>query len=212
MPTPPHSPATSGRPWISPPCVARQFAAGLDRPDDRAGQPDRIPDVPIVLTYVQMNDEGDAQKAYGILQNQYPSGSIGHAYARMAQAFWEHTVEPACGPGLSAAAARSPRHTPTKSSLRCTSDTPTACWRPPICARPNLPEALQNRAGAVRGADRANGWPLLPLATSPLRRRTAGGARPEAERLSRVSTVSRGKRAPASGPRRHPSTPSGAGS
>jgi len=43
----------------------------------------------VVVTYLQMNDEGDAQKAYGILQNQYPSGSVGHAYARMAQAFWE---------------------------------------------------------------------------------------------------------------------------
>jgi hypothetical protein len=43
----------------------------------------------VVLTYLQMNDEGDAQKAYWILQNRYPSGSIGHAYARMAQAFWE---------------------------------------------------------------------------------------------------------------------------
>jgi hypothetical protein len=43
----------------------------------------------VVLTYLQMNDEEDAQKAYGVLQNQYPPGSAGHAYARMAQAFWE---------------------------------------------------------------------------------------------------------------------------
>jgi len=43
----------------------------------------------VVLTYLQMNDEGDAQKAYGILQNQYPSGAVGHAYARMAQVLWE---------------------------------------------------------------------------------------------------------------------------
>jgi hypothetical protein len=43
----------------------------------------------VVLTYLQMNDEGDAQKAYGILQNQYPSGAAGRAYASMAQAFWD---------------------------------------------------------------------------------------------------------------------------
>ncbi len=43
----------------------------------------------VVLTYMRMNDQGDAGKAYGILQNQYPSGTVGHAYAGMAQAFWE---------------------------------------------------------------------------------------------------------------------------
>jgi hypothetical protein len=43
----------------------------------------------VVLAYLQMNDEGDAQKAYGILQNQYPSGAVGQAYAAMARAFWD---------------------------------------------------------------------------------------------------------------------------
>ncbi len=43
----------------------------------------------VVLTYLRMNDEGDAGKAYGILQNQYPAGAVGRAYAVMAQAFWE---------------------------------------------------------------------------------------------------------------------------
>jgi hypothetical protein len=43
----------------------------------------------VVLTYLQMNDEGDAQKAYGILQNQYLSGAVGRAFASMAQAFWD---------------------------------------------------------------------------------------------------------------------------
>jgi hypothetical protein len=43
----------------------------------------------VVLTYLQMNDWGDAQKAYGILQNQYSSGAAGQAYAAMAQAFWD---------------------------------------------------------------------------------------------------------------------------
>lgn len=47
----------------------------------------------VILTYVQMNDEGDAQKAYGILQNQFPSGAVGRAYASMAQAFWDSHVE-----------------------------------------------------------------------------------------------------------------------
>ena len=42
-----------------------------------------------VLTYLEMNDEGDAQKAYGILQNQYPSGAVGQPYASMAQPFWD---------------------------------------------------------------------------------------------------------------------------
>lgn len=42
-----------------------------------------------VLTYLQMGDLGDAQVAYGILQNGHPSGAIGHSYAEMAQAFWE---------------------------------------------------------------------------------------------------------------------------
>jgi hypothetical protein len=42
-----------------------------------------------VLTYLEMNDEGDAQKAYGILQNQYPAGAVGQPYASMAQPFWD---------------------------------------------------------------------------------------------------------------------------
>lgn len=42
-----------------------------------------------VVTYAQMGDQGDAQVAYGILQNQYVSGSTGRAYADLAQAFWE---------------------------------------------------------------------------------------------------------------------------
>jgi hypothetical protein len=47
----------------------------------------------VVLTYLQMHDEGDAQKAYGILQNQYPSGTVGRAYASMATAFWDVYTE-----------------------------------------------------------------------------------------------------------------------
>jgi len=43
----------------------------------------------VVVTYVQMGDQGDAQVAYGILQNQYFAGSVGRAYADLAQAFWE---------------------------------------------------------------------------------------------------------------------------
>ncbi len=43
----------------------------------------------VVLTYLRMNDEGDAQKAFGILQNQYLSEAAGRSYASMAQAFWD---------------------------------------------------------------------------------------------------------------------------
>jgi hypothetical protein len=43
----------------------------------------------VVLTYLRMNDAGDAQKAYGILQNQYPDEAVGQAYAAMGQAFWD---------------------------------------------------------------------------------------------------------------------------
>jgi hypothetical protein len=43
----------------------------------------------VVITYLRIKDEGDAQKAYGILQNQYPSGSVGQAYAALAKAFWD---------------------------------------------------------------------------------------------------------------------------
>jgi hypothetical protein len=42
-----------------------------------------------VLTYLRMGDQGDAQKAYGILQNQYPPETMGQAYASMGQAFWD---------------------------------------------------------------------------------------------------------------------------
>jgi hypothetical protein len=42
-----------------------------------------------VETYLRMHDEGDAQKAFGILQNQYPSGTVGEAYAAMAREFWD---------------------------------------------------------------------------------------------------------------------------
>ncbi len=42
-----------------------------------------------VLTYLRMGDQGDAQVAYGILQNGYPEGSAGRGYAQMARAFWE---------------------------------------------------------------------------------------------------------------------------
>jgi len=43
----------------------------------------------VVVTYAQMGDQGDAQVAYGILQNQYLDGSVGRAYADLARAFWE---------------------------------------------------------------------------------------------------------------------------
>jgi len=43
----------------------------------------------VVVTYTQMGDQGDAQVAYGILQNQYAPGSVGRAYADLARAFWE---------------------------------------------------------------------------------------------------------------------------
>lgn len=42
-----------------------------------------------VLTYLRVGDLGDAQVALGILQNRFPSGSTGHAYAEMAHAFWQ---------------------------------------------------------------------------------------------------------------------------
>ncbi|MEW6568024.1 MAG: hypothetical protein AB1449_07630 [Chloroflexota bacterium] len=42
-----------------------------------------------VLSYLHMGDSGDAQVVYGILQGSYPTGATGHAYAELAQAFWE---------------------------------------------------------------------------------------------------------------------------
>lgn len=42
-----------------------------------------------VVTYLRMNDVGDAQKAYGILQDQYPPAAIGQAYAALAKEFWD---------------------------------------------------------------------------------------------------------------------------
>jgi hypothetical protein len=42
-----------------------------------------------VVTYVLMNDLGDAQVVYGILQNSYPAGAPGHAYAELGTAFWD---------------------------------------------------------------------------------------------------------------------------
>ena len=47
----------------------------------------------VVLAYLRLDDEGDAQKAYGILQNQYLSGAAGQAYASMARAFWDTYTE-----------------------------------------------------------------------------------------------------------------------
>ena len=40
-----------------------------------------------VVTYALMRDLGDAQAAYGILQNTYPDGAPGRAYAELATAF-----------------------------------------------------------------------------------------------------------------------------
>ena len=37
----------------------------------------------------RIGDQGEPDKAYGVLQNQYPAGAVGHAFAVMAQAFWE---------------------------------------------------------------------------------------------------------------------------
>ena len=66
----------------------------------------------VVLTYLQMNDLGDAGKAYGILQNQYASGSSGQAYAAMAQAFWEaSTATDSYEQGCQAAQAFAEAHT-----------------------------------------------------------------------------------------------------
>ena len=42
----------------------------------------------VVVMYVSKGDLGDAQVAYGILQNQYPAGSTGRAYAELGSAFW----------------------------------------------------------------------------------------------------------------------------
>lgn len=42
-----------------------------------------------MLTRLLMGDLGDAQVDYGILQNGYPAGSPGSAYAAMAAIFWE---------------------------------------------------------------------------------------------------------------------------
>jgi hypothetical protein len=43
----------------------------------------------IVVAYASKGDQGDAKVAYGILQNQYPDGSLGKAYAELATAFWD---------------------------------------------------------------------------------------------------------------------------
>lgn len=58
-----------------------------------------------MLTRLLMNDLGDAQVDYGILQNSYPAGSTGNAYAAMAQAFWEKYV-PTADVAAACAAAR----------------------------------------------------------------------------------------------------------
>jgi hypothetical protein len=42
-----------------------------------------------ILAYLLLQDLGDAQVVYGILQGGYPAGSIGHAYAELATAFWD---------------------------------------------------------------------------------------------------------------------------
>jgi len=42
-----------------------------------------------VVAYASKGDQGDAQVAYGILQNQYLDGSTGAAYAALATAFWD---------------------------------------------------------------------------------------------------------------------------
>jgi len=42
-----------------------------------------------VLAYLMEKDGGDARVAYGILQNSFPDGAAGSAYARLARAFWE---------------------------------------------------------------------------------------------------------------------------
>jgi hypothetical protein len=40
-----------------------------------------------------MRDFGDARVAYGILQNSFPSGAPGHAYAELAASFWDASRE-----------------------------------------------------------------------------------------------------------------------
>ncbi len=47
-----------------------------------------------ILAYLLQYDYGDAQVAYGILQNSYPGSAVGSAFAQMARAFWE-AYEPA---------------------------------------------------------------------------------------------------------------------
>jgi hypothetical protein len=42
-----------------------------------------------IVTYVLMEDLGDAQVVYGILQNSYPAGAPGRAYAELGTDFWE---------------------------------------------------------------------------------------------------------------------------
>lgn len=58
-----------------------------------------------MVTYVEMGDLGDAQVGYGILQNSYPAGAEGHAYAELASAYWE-TYQPEENAAKACAAAR----------------------------------------------------------------------------------------------------------
>lgn len=63
-----------------------------------------------LVTHLQMGDSGDAQVIYGILQNGYPPGAVGHPYAEMATAFWteyqrHENVATACAAAQAFAAA-----------------------------------------------------------------------------------------------------------
>jgi hypothetical protein len=47
----------------------------------------------LVLTYLQMGDQGSARAEFDDLQATYPPGAVGHEIAQMAQAFWEAQSE-----------------------------------------------------------------------------------------------------------------------
>jgi hypothetical protein len=64
-----------------------------------------------VVTYVLMKDLGDAQVVYGILQNSYPAGAPGRAYADLGTAFWErYSADEDLGAACQAAQAYAAAH------------------------------------------------------------------------------------------------------
>jgi hypothetical protein len=66
-----------------------------------------------MVTYVLRQDLGDAQVVYGILQNSYPDGAPGRAYAELGTAFWEaHQASGDLAAACAAARAYAAAHAP----------------------------------------------------------------------------------------------------